>query len=198
PPAGLRIDPKPAARATSDRFIRPLLALRPNTSRVSPVQRGSELPRFESGGQSRIRVRRARRPRRRRIGTRSAQAEDRRRFRWSTPAIGPTGSLGDATSGSRQRRGPRRRGGRVSRYLWQIDGEYDRRSGGGPDETGQNVRGQRGPATEEGERHQRRLRPIFDRQEADEGQNGEGQRDRGLDREEPVRRGNRKRVHEQD
>src|SRR2546427_10689537 len=48
PPAGLRIDPKPAARATSDRFIRPLLALRQNMAPVSPAVQGPDPPRFRS------------------------------------------------------------------------------------------------------------------------------------------------------
>src|SRR3989442_6289353 len=103
---GLRTDPQGPAWASADRFIRHLPALRPNPGRVSPVRRGPEPARFEAGAQSRLRVRRARRLRRTRIGNRACQAEDRRRWRRSTPSIGPAGSRGAGRAESDPQRGP--------------------------------------------------------------------------------------------
>src|SRR5439155_4847671 len=60
------------------------------------------------------------------------------------------------------------------------------------------VRGQGRPAAQEGQWHERRLRPVFDGQEGRQDEDGESQGQRRLHREEAVGRGNRERVYKED
>src|SRR5207245_5070739 len=86
---------------------------------------------------------------------------------------------------------------RVAKDLLQVDGQDDERAGRGAHDQRENVRGWGRSPAHEGQRHQGRLRPIFDDQEGRQSERGQTQRECRLDREEAVRRGNRERVYEE-
>src|SRR2546428_2676317 len=88
--------------------------------------------------------------------------------------------------------------GGVAKDALQIDGQHDQGSRGGAHDERQNVRGQGRPAAQEGQRHERSLRPVFDGQEGRQGEGREAQGQRRLHREEAVGRGNRERVYKED
>src|SRR3989475_8102432 len=88
--------------------------------------------------------------------------------------------------------------GGVAKDALQIDGQHDQGSRGGAHDERQNVAGQGRPAAQEGQRHEWRLRPVFDGQEGRQGEGGEAQGQCRLHREEAVGRGNRERVYKED
>src|SRR5438093_6618774 len=88
--------------------------------------------------------------------------------------------------------------GGVAEDPLQVAGQHDERSRGRAHDEREDIRGQGRPATQEGQRHERRLRPIFDGQEGRQGEGGEAQRNRRLHCEEAVGRGNRERVYKED